>query len=266
MNTLTPYDSSTTDAQWALLSKLLPESKSGKGKRGRPALNLRLVIDAILYVVKTGCQWRMLPHEFGNWNSIYYYFKRFRQNGVWHEVEAALTKLERKRQERNPEPSAACADSQSVKTVTQGIDVGFDGGKKIDGRKRHLLVDSLGLILSVFVTAANFSERKGLQYLLLDYFADGVKRLRHIWVDGGYSGLPLQQWVANLKITWKIVIEVVGKEGKGFTPVKRRWVVERTFSWINNFRRNSKDYEVLTCNSEAIIMVSMIAVLLRRLA
>ena len=266
MTTQTPYESSLTDAQWELLSEFLPEPKSGEGKRGRPALNLRLVIDAILYLIKTGCQWRMLPHEFGNWNSIYYYFKKFRENGLWHEIEAALVKMERERQGRHPEPSAACADSQCVKTATQGIDVGFNGGKMIDGRAYHILVDTLGLILAVFVTAANFSERKGLQHLLLDYFSDGVKRLRHIWVDGGYSGSPLQQWAAKLKKTWKVVIEVVEKQGKGFNLVKRRWVAERTFAWLNNFRRHSKDYEVLTCNSEAIVMIAMIAILLRRLA
>ena len=178
----------------------------------------------------------------------------------------ALNRKERERQGKNPEPSAGCVDSQSIKTVTQGNDVGYDGGKKIDGRRRHILVDTLGLILVVFVTAANVGERRGLQELLLDYFAEGVRRLRKIWVDGGYSGDPLQKWVRSLKKTWKISLEVVEKQGKGFNLVKRRWVVERTFAWINNFRRHSKDYEVLTCSSEAMIQISMISILLRRLA
>jgi len=128
------------------------------------------------------------------------------------------------------------------------------------------MVDTLGLLLVVFVTAANFSERKGLQYLLLDYFSEGVRRLRQIWVDQGYTGKGLFDWVKKLKKTWKINLEVVEKTGKGFNLVKRRWVVERTFAWLNNFRRHSKDYEVLTCNSEAMLQISMISILLRRLA
>jgi len=266
MNMQAAYQTDVTDTQWELLSALLPKSKSGKGKRGRPSLDRRLVVNGILYVVKTGCQWRMLPHEFGDWNSIYHYFKKWRQDGVWHDVEAELVKRERRRQGRNPEPSAGCVDSQCVKTTTQGIDVGFNGGKLIDGRMYSILVDTLGLILAVFVSAANFGEREGLKHLLLDYFASGVRRLRHIWVDEGYSGNPLQQWIYKLKKTWKVVIEVVEKQGKGFNLVKRRWVVERTFAWLNNFRRHSKNYEVLTCNSEAIVMIAMIAILLRRFA
>ena len=260
------YPTDLTDSQWELLQELLPKPKSGPGKPGRPTINIRQAINGIMYVDKTGCQWRMLPREFGNWNSVYYYFKKWREDGVWASVMEALTRKERQRQGRNPEPSAACVDSQSVKTVTQGNQVGFDGGKKVDGRKRHIMVDTLGLILVVFVTAANASERRGLQELLLDYFAEGTRRLRKIWVDGGYSGNPLQKWVWRLKQTWKISLEVVENKGKGFNLVKRRWVVERTFAWLNNFRRHSKDYEVLTCNSEAMIQISMISILLRRLA
>lgn len=266
MNDTCVYPTDLTDSQWELLKELLPAPRSGPGKAGRPTLNLRQVVNGILYVNKTGCQWRMLPKEYGNWNSVYKYFSNWRKEGVWVDAMEILTRQERERQGRNPEPSAGCIDSQSVKTVTQGIDVGYDGGKKVDGRKRHILVDTLGLVLVVFVTAANFSERTGLKHLLLDWFAGGVRRLRRIWVDGGYSGEPLQLWVGKLKKSWKVVLEVVEKEGQGFNLVKRRWVVERTFAWINNFRRHSKDYEVLTCNSEAMIQISMISILLRRLA
>ena len=260
------YPTDLTDAQWELLKELLPEPKSGPGKPGRPTVNIRQAVNGILYVNKTGCQWRMLPKEFGDWNTVYHYFNNWRKDGTWVNAMEMLTRKERERQGKNPEPSAACIDSQSVKTATQGIDVGYDGGKKVDGRKRHIMVDTLGLILVVFVTAANFSERTGLKHLLLDWFSGKVRRLRKIWVDGGYSGEPLQLWVGILKKTWKVVLEVVEKEGKGFNLVKRRWVVERTFAWINNFRRHSKDYEVLTCNSEAMIQISMISLLLRRLA
>jgi putative transposase len=169
------------------------------------------------------------------------------------------------KKKRNPNPSAGCVDSQSVKTVTQGNEVGFDGGKGIDGRKRHILVDTLGLILMVWVTPANWGERRGLKKRLIDYFSGGVKRLRKLWVDKGYSGDELQEWVTKLKKTWKIRLEVVGKKGKGFNLVKQRWVVERTFAWLNNFRRNSKDYEELTCHSESMLEISMISILLRRL-
>ena len=264
--TATIYQTDLTDPQWELLQEHLPKPKSGPGKPGRPTIDIRQAINGILYLNKTGCQWRMLPREFGNWNSVYYYFKKWRTDGIWASIMEALNRKERERQGKNPEPSAGCVDSQSIKTVTQGNDVGYDGGKKIDGRRRHILVDTLGLILVVFVTAANVGERRGLQELLLDYFAEGVRRLRKIWVDGGYSGEPLQKWVKLLKKTWQISLEVVEKEGKGFNLVKRRWVVERTFAWINNFRRQSKDYEVLTCNSEAMIQISMISILLRRLA
>lgn len=266
MNT-SVYDTDLTEPQWELLKDLVPKPKSGHGRPGRPTINIRQVVNGIIYANKTGCQWRMLPREFGNWNSVYCYFSNWRKAGVWNSVMEELNRKERKRQGRNPEPSAGCVDSQSVKTVTQGGDhIGFDGGKKVDGRKRHILVDTLGLILAVFVTAANFSERRGLQELLLDYFSQSVRRLRKIWVDGGYSGNPLKQWVRRLKKTWKISLELVEKQGKGFNLVKRRWVVERTFAWLNNFRRHSKDYEVLVCNSEAMIQISMISILLRRLA
>ena len=265
MNTSIAYPSDITNSQWELIQHLLPKSKSGAGKSGRPSSDIRQVLNGILYLNKTGCQWRMIPKNFGNWNTIYYYFKRWREDGIWNEIMQSLNKMEREKVKRN-EPSAACIDSQSVKTVTQGNQVGYDGNKKIDGRKRHIMVDTLGLIITVLVTAANVNDQVGLKHLLLDYFADGVKRLRKIWVDGGYNGEPLKEWVKKLKATWKIDLEVVKRTGIGFTLVKKRWVVERTFAWLNNFRRNSKDYEVLTCNSEAMIQISMISILLRRLA
>jgi transposase len=165
-----------------------------------------------------------------------------------------------------PEPSAACADSQSIKVATQGKDVGFDGNKKVKGRKRHILVDTLGLVIAVVVTAANGDDRQGLVALLTTYCASGVKRLRNIWVDKGYEAQWLRDWARSLKQTHKIDVEVVERTGKGFEVVKQRWKVERSFAWMVNDRRHSRDYEVLTASSEAMIQISMIRLLLKRLA
>jgi putative transposase len=208
----------------------------------------------------------MLPWEFGKWNTIYAYFKRWRREGVWATLMEALRQLERRRLGRHAEPSAGSVDSQSSKTATQQTEVGFDGGKKVKGRKRHLLVDTLGLIIAVVVTAANTDDRLGLVVLLTRYFAGGIRRLRKVWVDGGYQAEGLTVWVRSLKQSYKIDLEVTGKEGKGFQVIPWRWAVERTFAWLLNDRRHSRDYERLTTNSEALIQLSMIRILLNRLA
>lgn len=266
MNTTRYYPTDVTEAQWALLLTLLPARKWRPGGPGRPPCNLRGVINGILYLLKTGCQWRMLPREFGKWNTIYGYFKRWRRDGVWVSLMEALRQLERRRVGRQSEPSAGSVDSQSVKTATQGSAVGFDGGKKIKGRKRHLLVDTLGLIIAVVVTAANTDDRLGLVALLTRYFAGGVKRLRKLWVDNGYRAEWVALWVRDLKRTHKIDLEVTDKAGPGFQVIPWRWAVERTFAWLLNDRRHSRDYETLTTNSEAMIQLSMIRLLLNRLA
>jgi len=224
------------------------------------------VINGILYVNKTGCQWRMLPKDFGPWETVYGLLRRWRRAGVWARVMTELRQLERRCQGRLAEPSAGAIDSQSVKTATQSKDVGFDGNKKSKGRKRHLLVDTLGLIVAVIVTAANVDDRQGLMALFNSYFTDGVTRLRKLWVDGGYRAEWLHVWVASLKRTHKIDMEVVEHSGKGFQVVPHRWVVERTFAWLLNYRRHRCDYEVLTANSEAMIQITMIHLLLKRLA
>lgn len=218
-------------------------------------------------MVKTGGQWRWLPKDFGPWPTVYGYFNRWSRLTVWQGIIEELNMQERGRQGRHPEPTAGGIDSQSVKAAMPPVDeIGFDGHKKIKGRKRHGLTDTLGLLLCVIVTAANVGDREGLKPLLNRWFIKGVCRWRKIWVDAGYVGEGLRAWVRGLKRTHKIDLEVTDHQGNGFQVVPKRWVVERTFGWLVGYRRHSKDYEVLTRNSEAMIQISMIAILLRRLA
>jgi putative transposase len=261
------YPTDLTDRQWQVIEPRLPAPKSGPGKPGRPPYNQRQLVNAVRYVVKTGCQWRQLPSDFGCWQTVYGYFNRWSQTKVWQDIMDQLTALERSRQQRHPEPTAGCIDSQSVKTAMQPTDeVGFDGNKKVKGRKRHVLTDTLGLILCVVVTAASTGDREGLKQVLNRWFIKGVRRVRKLWVDAGYTGEALRDWVGALKQTYKIDLEVTDHDGKGFQVVPKRWVVERTFGWLLGSRRHSKDYEVLTRNSEAMIQIAMIGILIRRLA
>lgn len=266
MSTDGHYPTDVSDAHWDLLQLLLPQPKWQPGGPGRKPLELRRVVNGIFYVHKTGCQWRMLPRDLGNGSTIYGYFRRWRRAGLWASLLATLRHWERQGQGRLPEPSAGCADSQRIKTATQGTDIGVDGNKRVKGRKRHILIDTLGLIVAVVVTAANTDARQGLVALLTAYFAAGVKRLRKLWVDGGYDAQWLRDWVRGLQQTHQIDLEVVEHTGKGFRVVKQRWKVERTLAWLLHDRRHSRDYERLTASSEAMIQVSMIRLVLKRLA
>jgi putative transposase len=222
------YATDVTEAQWDLLHPLLPKHTWRPGSRGRPPCPLRRVINGLLYVNKTGCQWRMLPKDFGPWETVYGSFRRWRRAGVWERVMTVLRQVERRCQGRLGEPSAGALDSQSVKTATQSKEVGFDGNKKITGRQRHLLVDTLGLSVAVVVTAANVDDRLGWMARLKHSCAEGVTRLRKRWVDGGYRAAWLHVWVWSFKRTHKIDVEVVEHTGQGFQVVPHRWVVERS--------------------------------------
>jgi len=224
---------------------------------------MREVVNAIFYVVRSGCAWRMLPHDYPPWQTVYHYFRQWRQDGTWKRIHDTLRRQVRRQAGRNEEPSAAILDSQSVKTTERGGTRGYDAAKKVNGRKRHLLVDTLGLLLAVVVHAADIQDRDGAR-LVLEKVKHMLPRLQLIWADGGYAG-ELVDWVRRV-CGW--ILEIVKRpEGaKGFVVLPRRWVVERTFGWFNRYRRLSKDYEFHTETSEAMIYVAMIHIMARRLA
>ena len=255
------YDTDATDQQWRVISPLLPTNKG----RGRPAeLDLRLVLNAILYLVRTGCQWRNLPNDFPRWQSVYYYFRKWSKDGSWQAVNETVRKIEREKRGRKPEPTGAIVDSQSVKTTEAGGERGFDGGKNIKGRKRNVVVDTVGNLLSVVVNAANSDDRAGAKAALAELSAETVSSLRKIWADGGYRGENFLDWVHE---TLQSALEITYRppHAKGFVVVPVRWVVERTLAWLGRYRRLSKDYEHCTKSSEGMIYIASIATMLRRL-
>jgi len=258
------YPTDLSEAQWLILEPLLLPLLCLSG-RGRPRqVDLREVVNAINYVLRTGCAWRLLPHDFPAWQTVYGYFRRWRDSGLWEKLNDALREQVRQQAEREREPSAAIMDSQSVKTSAVAGERGFDAGKKVKGRKRHILVDVLGLLLAVYVHPADIQDREGAKGLLERAKAKGFPRLQLIWADGGYSGLLLAVW-ALLATGWLLTIVERAAGQVGFQVLPRRWVVERTLAWLGRYRRLSKDYEVLPQTSEAWIYAAMVNLMLKRL-
>jgi putative transposase len=257
----THYPSDLTDAQWICLRRHLPLATALRQRRH----SLRRVFDAIFYLLHTGCQWRFLPASFPPWQAVYYYFRRFRLDGLWGGILAALRRAERVRVGRDPQPSAAIIDAQSVKTVEESASIsGYDGHKRVKGRKRHVLVDTLGLPVSISVTSAGMHDKIGA-WRLLAGLKPLVPRLAKLWADGAYTSKKLARWCEGYG-GWEL--EIVGRdpEARGFAVQPRRWVVERSFAWRVRNRRLRLDDERRLQTSETLIEVAFIRLLVRRLA
>jgi transposase len=256
------YPSDLTDAQWGLIEAMVPAVRGG----GRPAEHARRrIVEAILYVVRTGCSWRQLPHDFPPWPTVYWYFKQWRAEGLVDRIHDALRDRVRDGAARDPMASAGVVDAQSVKgaDTVGAASRGFDAGKKTNGRKRHIVVDTMGLLLAVIITAASVQDRDGAR-TVLDRLRFTMPSVVLVWADGGYAG-KLIGWAQRLL---RVTVEIVRKPAglHTFQVLPRRWVVERTFAWITKCRRLDHDYERLPEHSEAMIKWAMIGLMTRRLA
>lgn len=251
------YPSDLSKKEMKIILSLLPPT------HGNQKLKMLSIVNAILYVVKTGCQWRLLPHEYPYWSSVYYHFAKWSKDGTLERINTALCKKERSKRGRKETPTGAVIDSQSVKTSKEAREVGFDGGKMVKGHKRHILTDTLGNMLNVVVTAANVYDGEGGK-LVIGKIVETFSTIKIIWSDSTYRG-DLVDWVPKTLVGAKL--EVVEREEgqKGFKVQPKRWVVERTLAWLGNYRRLSKDYERLTRNSEAMIYLASIRTMLKRI-
>lgn len=256
------YPTDLSNAEWHRLARLVPGPKPGV----RPLKYARReILNAILYLVRTGCPWRFLPADLPPWRIVYHYFGLWTRSGWWQQLHDHLRAQVRTQVGRRPQPTAGIVDSQSVKMAPQAGERGCDVGKQTTGRKRHVLVDTLGLMWLLVVHPANLQDRDGAK-LLLGALSLFCRRLRLIWADGAYGG-ALSEWVADLRQRAKLRLEIVKREAgaKGWQVLPKRWIVERTFGWLSRSRRLGRDYEVCIAHSEAMIYIAMSHLMLRRL-